>query len=110
MLRKIQMFALIFVFLFVLVGCSSNEPTIVGVWYSEQEKINMTINEDGTFHITDVSLEDGDLLGGTYRIEGDQFIYTPTGEDELANTFTLTGDTLVLTYEGYTSTLKRVKE
>lgn len=110
MLRKIQMFALIFVLLFVLVGCVSNVPTIVGEWYSEQEKINMTINEDGTFHITDVTLQDSDLLAGIYRIEGDQFIYKPTGEDELANTFKLTGDTLVLTYEGYTSTLKRVKE
>jgi hypothetical protein len=82
----------------------------VGEWHSEQDSIIMAINENGTFSITDETLEDGDLLSGTYRIEGDKFIYTPTDETELVNTFALTRDTLTLTYKEYSSTFKRAEK
>jgi len=68
----------------------------------------MTLYEDGTFYIADASLEHGELLAGKYHIEGNQLLFTPKDEAQLTNDFTLTEDTLVLTYEGYTSTLKRV--
>ena len=110
MLRRIQIIAVIVVLLIGLVGCISTKPTEVGVWFSEKENINMTLNKDGTFSVKDLSLQDGDLLAGTYRMEGNQFLYKPTGETEIANTYTLTKDTLVLTYGEYTSTLKRVKK
>lgn len=104
------MLAVIMILIIVLVGCNSIKPTIVGVWYSEADHINMTLNEDGTFTLEDSSVQDSDLLSGTYRVEGNQLLFTPAHETELANTFTLKGDTLELTYGDYTSTLKRVKK
>ncbi|HYE09202.1 MAG TPA: hypothetical protein VEF53_03385 [Patescibacteria group bacterium] len=110
MLRRFQMITLMLVLVIALVGCISKAPSIVGEWHSEQDSIIMAINENGTFSITDETLEDGDLLSGTYRIEGDKFIYTPTDETELVNTFTLTRDTLTLTYKEYSSTFKRAEK
>jgi hypothetical protein len=104
------MILLIFALMIVFVGCIRNTSSIVGKWYSEQDGLTMTLNEDGTFYLEDETIEHGDLLSGTYRVEGNQLIYMPTNEAELANTYTLTKDTLVVTYGDYTSTLKRVEK
>jgi hypothetical protein len=110
MLKRIQMTALILILIIALVGCISKAPTIVGEWHSEQDNIVMVISENGTFAISDETLQDADLLSGTYRIEGDKFLYTPTDETELTNTFVLEGDTLTLTYKEYSSTFKRAEK
>jgi hypothetical protein len=102
--------AVIFVILIVFVGCSSNATTIVGEWYSEQDNMLMAINEDGTFYLIDKTAEDSTLLSGKYRIEGNQFYFTPEHEAEIANSFTLKGDILTLTYKEYNSTFNRVKK
>lgn len=110
MIRKIQMMAVILVLLIAFSACSSSEPSIVGKWYSEQDKTSMEINENGTFELIDETIEDSHLLTGTYRIDGDKFLFTPLNETEYANNFKLTKDTLVLTYGEYSSTFKRVEK
>lgn|GEM_PF-2156475 len=109
MLKKMKLVAVVFALLIVVAGCNS-EPSIVGIWQAEGDSVKLTLNKDGTFYITDESLEDKDILSGTYRLEGDQFLYTPTHEAELANTFTLKDDTLTLSYQGNTSTFKRIQK
>lgn len=109
-MKKLQVIALLVALVVISAACSSIQPSIVGEWYAEKENITMLVNKDGTFSLSDKSLQDHDLLDGKYRIEGDKFFFTPTGETELSNTFVLKGDKLTLTYENYTTEFVRVKK
>lgn len=110
MRRKIHLFVMLLALLIAFTGCAGKEPSIVGEWYSEQDQITMTISPNGTFSVIDETTEHGVLLTGTYRIEGNKFLYTPHDEVELTNDFTLKGDILTLTYQNYSSSFKRVKK